>query len=95
MATQTPVHNGCSIRVCIERCWAPYLWADQQLFVLGTGTWCSLTGQNFTQNMAPATIDFAGVHIWPDLWTVSLMLLSVHVSAVAAFAVVCSGTQLL
>ncbi|DBA97559.1 hypothetical protein WJX77_001628 [Trebouxia sp. C0004] len=36
----------------------------------GAGTWCSLTGQNFTQNMAPATIDFAGVHIWPDLWTV-------------------------
>ena len=29
--------------------------------------------------MAPATIDFAGVHIWPDLWTVSLMLLPVDV----------------
>ncbi len=29
--------------------------------------------------MAPATIDFAGVHIWPDLWTVSLVLLPVHV----------------
>ncbi len=28
--------------------------------------------------MAPATIDFAGVHIWPDLWTVSLMLLPVN-----------------
>ncbi len=48
------------------------------MFSLGSGTWCSLTGQNFTQNMAPATIDFAGVHIWPDLWTVSLTLLPVR-----------------
>lgn len=29
--------------------------------------------------MAPATIDFDGVHIWPDLWTVSLTLLPVYV----------------
>ncbi len=29
--------------------------------------------------MAPATIDFAGVHIWPDLWTVSLTLLPVNI----------------
>ena len=32
--------------------------------------WCALTGQNFTQNHAPDSIDFAAVHIWPDLWTV-------------------------
>ncbi|KAL3133319.1 hypothetical protein ABBQ38_007197 [Trebouxia sp. C0009 RCD-2024] len=36
----------------------------------GEGQWCSLTGQNFTQNHAPDSIDFAAVHIWPDLWTI-------------------------
>ncbi|KAK9848172.1 hypothetical protein WJX84_006623, partial [Apatococcus fuscideae] len=33
----------------------------------GTG-WASLTGQNFSVNMAPAGIDFAAVHLWPDNW---------------------------
>ena len=37
----------------------------------GTG-WASMTGQNFSENMAPAAIDFAAVHLWPDNWGVSL-----------------------
>ena len=36
----------------------------------GTG-WASMTGQNFSENMAPAAIDFAAVHLWPDNWGVS------------------------
>ena len=35
----------------------------------GTG-WASMTGQNFSANMAPAAIDFAAVHLWPDNWGV-------------------------
>lgn len=37
----------------------------------GTG-WASMTGQNFSENMAPAAIDFAAVHLWPDNWGVGL-----------------------
>ncbi|KAK9820359.1 hypothetical protein WJX72_009412 [[Myrmecia] bisecta] len=30
--------------------------------------WAGQTGQNFTINHMPATIDFATVHVWPDQW---------------------------
>ena len=35
----------------------------------GTG-WATITGQNFTANHAPAAIDFAAIHLWPDNWEV-------------------------
>ena len=35
----------------------------------GTG-WATITGQNFTANHAPDTIDFAAIHLWPDNWEV-------------------------
>lgn len=43
--------------------------------------WCALSGQNFTQNHAPDSIDFAAVHIWPDLWTVCTLCLQVMLLA--------------
>jgi len=33
----------------------------------GTG-WATITGQNFSANHAPDTIDFAAIHLWPDNW---------------------------
>ncbi|KAK9814994.1 hypothetical protein WJX73_004261 [Symbiochloris irregularis] len=30
--------------------------------------WASITGQNFSMNHSPATIDFAAIHLWPDNW---------------------------
>ena len=30
--------------------------------------WASLTGQNFTAQHQPRSIDFAAIHFWPDLW---------------------------
>ena len=30
--------------------------------------WASLTGDNFTAQHQPASIDFAAFHYWPDLW---------------------------
>lgn len=38
----------------------------------GTG-WATITGQNFTANHAPASIDFAAIHLWPDNWEVMLI----------------------
>lgn len=35
----------------------------------GTG-WATITGQNFTANHAPKSIDFAGIHLWPDNWEI-------------------------
>ena len=32
--------------------------------------WASITGQNFSANHAPAGIDFAAIHLWPDNWEV-------------------------
>ena len=32
--------------------------------------WASITGQNFSANHAPAAIDFAAIHLWPDNWEV-------------------------
>ena len=36
----------------------------------GTG-WATITGQNFTANHAPDSIDFAAIHLWPDNWEAS------------------------
>jgi len=41
----------------------------------GTG-WATITGQNFTANHAPAAIDFAAIHLWPDNWEVRLVPIS-------------------
>ena len=38
----------------------------------GTG-WATITGQNFSANHAPATIDFAAIHVWPDNWEARLL----------------------
>ena len=35
------------------------------------GEWAGQTGQNFSANHAPAAIDFATLHIWPDQWNQS------------------------
>jgi hypothetical protein len=35
----------------------------------GTG-WATITGQNFSANHAPDSIDFAAIHLWPDNWEV-------------------------
>ena len=35
----------------------------------GTG-WATITGQNFSANHAPQTIDFAAIHLWPDNWEI-------------------------
>ena len=32
--------------------------------------WAAITGQNFTANHASKSIDFAGIHVWPDNWEV-------------------------
>ena len=32
------------------------------------GGWALQSGQNFSVNHAPATIDFAAIHVWPDNW---------------------------
>ena len=36
----------------------------------GTG-WATITGQNFSANHAPDSIDFAAIHLWPDNWEVT------------------------
>lgn len=35
----------------------------------GTG-WATITGQNFSANHAPKSIDFAAIHLWPDNWEI-------------------------
>lgn len=30
--------------------------------------WAQITGQNFSAQHAPKSIDFAAIHFWPDLW---------------------------
>lgn len=35
----------------------------------GTG-WATITGQNFSANHAPDSIDFAAIHLWPDNWEI-------------------------
>jgi hypothetical protein len=32
------------------------------------GVWAMHTGQDFLSNNAPAAIDFASFHLWPDNW---------------------------
>ncbi len=32
------------------------------------GGWALQSGQNFSVNHAPANIDFAAIHVWPDNW---------------------------
>lgn len=32
------------------------------------GGWALQSGQNFSVNHAPASIDFAAIHVWPDNW---------------------------
>ena len=38
----------------------------------GTG-WATITGQNFSANHAPDSIDFAAIHLWPDNWEVGCL----------------------
>ena len=44
--------------------------APARMYCVGC-RWCALTGQNFSANHAPASIDFTAVHLWPDNWDVS------------------------
>lgn len=34
------------------------------------GQWAQHTGQDFIRNHSPGSIDYSGIHIWPDNWQV-------------------------
>ncbi|EFN56781.1 hypothetical protein CHLNCDRAFT_13786, partial [Chlorella variabilis] len=37
----------------------------------GRGCWAQATGQDFVPNHSIDSIDFAGIHIWPDNWNIT------------------------
>lgn len=47
--------------------------------------WCAVTGQNFTANHAPKTIDFTAVHLWPDNWQVGFLACCMVLSVSSSF----------
>ncbi|KAK9802579.1 hypothetical protein WJX73_007058 [Symbiochloris irregularis] len=51
-----------------EGYWAVYDYRKQ--YNPGNG-WAQITGQNFSAQHSPASIDFAAIHFWPDLWEIN------------------------
>ena len=46
-----------------------YWGTDEPMKMYNPGNgWAQITGQNFTAQHRPRSIDFAAIHFWPDLW---------------------------
>lgn len=52
------------VTVGAEGFWAPGAAREEA----NPGGWALQSGQNFSVNHAPSTIDFAAIHVWPDNW---------------------------